>query len=544
MPAHAAGETACALHAPSLRHHGRLCPNALLALNMTRNAPSLWFCCSTLAGGEVLQCVQRAGAAVQLPSGDRLARAVAADAARFAGAGVQLEALYEDEHMACVIKPQGIPCDTPSGRSGGSSTNGSEGGSASASRSSSFAALSEAGSGAAALPCVFTLLAHALQPSQQVGALRRPRHVHRLDEPTGGLLLAAKTRAAQQALCTAFEQRQVRQAAVKACIQISGALCWCLPACLLCWHRRLLLPSSVLANCGCLICKHLWSTQPSAVPAAPAEHLPWPPRLHRPPPQVHKRYQALVWGRLEGRGLVTYELDSRRCETEYAAVQHTAVDLSRLSLGDPAAVEAAIAAAAAAADGSAAAAAVAVAGAGGNGAAAAAAAARSHGFCSSDASPSSTALWVTTVDLWPHTGRKHQLRRHMALLGHPLVGDPRYSFGYAQQRLQSGQTMALEDHLRLPADAAPDAAAAGAARSAAAMAAAVPQPVPDALGPERALLRLAVTAAEQQHSFKLCLWALELCLESHPATGQPLHLQMPEPPLFAEVRSALAGGMA
>ncbi|TYZ58443.1 hypothetical protein PybrP1_000254 [[Pythium] brassicae (nom. inval.)] len=31
--------------------------------------------------------------------------------------------------------------------------------------------------------------------------------------------------------------------------------------------------------------------------------------------------------------------------------------------------------------------------------------------------------WITTVDLWPLTGRKHQLREHMAQLGHPVVGD-------------------------------------------------------------------------------------------------------------------------
>lgn len=34
---------------------------------------------------------------------------------------------------------------------------------------------------------------------------------------------------------------------------------------------------------------------------------------------------------------------------------------------------------------------------------------------------------VTTVELWPETGRKHQLRRHMAALGHPVLGDGRYT---------------------------------------------------------------------------------------------------------------------
>lgn len=30
-------------------------------------------------------------------------------------------------------------------------------------------------------------------------------------------------------------------------------------------------------------------------------------------------------------------------------------------------------------------------------------------------------------------GRMHQLRRHMALLGHPVLGDPRYTYGYANR---------------------------------------------------------------------------------------------------------------
>ena len=33
---------------------------------------------------------------------------------------------------------------------------------------------------------------------------------------------------------------------------------------------------------------------------------------------------------------------------------------------------------------------------------------------------------VTTVDLWPITGRFHQLRYHMAKIGHPIIGEPRH----------------------------------------------------------------------------------------------------------------------
>lgn len=39
---------------------------------------------------------------------------------------------------------------------------------------------------------------------------------------------------------------------------------------------------------------------------------------------------------------------------------------------------------------------------------------------------SNCSCWVTVVDLWPRTGRKHQLRVHLAAAGHPIVGEPRY----------------------------------------------------------------------------------------------------------------------
>jgi len=34
--------------------------------------------------------------------------------------------------------------------------------------------------------------------------------------------------------------------------------------------------------------------------------------------------------------------------------------------------------------------------------------------------------WITTVDLYPVTGRRHQLRKHMKLVGNPIWGDKRY----------------------------------------------------------------------------------------------------------------------
>ena len=79
---------------------------------------------------------------------------------------------------------------------------------------------------------------------------------------------------------------------------------------------------------------------------------------------AHKRYRALVLGRLEGAGVVTMDVAEKPASSRYAAVAHT---------------------------------------------------------------PSTRFGWLTTVDLWPETGRTHQLRVHMAHLGHPILGDDLYT---------------------------------------------------------------------------------------------------------------------
>jgi len=79
--------------------------------------------------------------------------------------------------------------------------------------------------------------------------------------------------------------------------------------------------------------------------------------------QVHKRYRALLIGRLEGEGTVDVDVDGRDAMSRYAVVQHTR-------------------------------------------------------------SPRSE--WLSTVDLFPVTGRTHQLRKHVAHLGHPVLGDELY----------------------------------------------------------------------------------------------------------------------
>ncbi len=82
--------------------------------------------------------------------------------------------------------------------------------------------------------------------------------------------------------------------------------------------------------------------------------------------EVSKRYRAILSGRLEGEGLVDDPLDERDARTRWRAVR---------------------------------------------------------------CDPSLHVGWITTVDLFPETGRTHQLRRHMASLGHPVLGDELYTDG-------------------------------------------------------------------------------------------------------------------
>ena len=80
--------------------------------------------------------------------------------------------------------------------------------------------------------------------------------------------------------------------------------------------------------------------------------------------EIHKGYRALIAGRLDGHGIIDEPLDGKDCLTRWRAVEHT------------------------------------------------------HSL---------HVDWFTTVELEPVTGRTHQLRRHMAGLGHPILGDEVYT---------------------------------------------------------------------------------------------------------------------
>ena len=206
-----------------------------------------------LVDGEVGRTVHVASAAAEISVLARVEAGPAPGSGRRALARPeeQLAVLFEDDHLAVVAKPAGVD-----------------------------------------VPALRTLLAASLVPSQAAEhePLWRPQHVHRLDKPTRGLLVAAKTGQALRALSAAFAARQVR-----------------------------------------------------------------------------KRYRAVVAGELGTLKAppqsVRVPLSGQEAWTEWVAV-------ARLR----------------------------------------------HSACGA----------ATLVDLYPHTGRTHQLRRHMALLGHPIVGDARY----------------------------------------------------------------------------------------------------------------------
>jgi 23S rRNA pseudouridine1911/1915/1917 synthase len=101
--------------------------------------------------------------------------------------------VFEDDDMAVVCKPAGMPTHPTYG----AFVSAEDG---------------ERGTRASRGATVRSVLPFVLQPSARgtPGVLRRPTHVHRLDKPTSGLVVAAKTRPALQALSRAFADREVR----------------------------------------------------------------------------------------------------------------------------------------------------------------------------------------------------------------------------------------------------------------------------------------------------------------------------------------------
>jgi 23S rRNA-/tRNA-specific pseudouridylate synthase len=96
---------------------------------------------------------------------------------------------------------------------------------------------------------------------------------------------------------------------------------------------------------------------------------------------------------------------------------------------------------------------------------------------------------LTVVELRPQTGRRHQLRRHLHALGHPIVGDSRYS-----SRVSGGARAPSLPHNLLPGTTSPRG---------------------DAGGPS--------------YCRRLCLWAVRIELPHPQRPDETLDCRHPEP---------------
>ena len=112
--------------------------------------------------------------------------------------------------------------------------------------------------------------------------------------------------------------------------------------------------------------------------------------------------------------------------------------------------------------------------------------------------------WITTVDLYPVTGRQHQLRKHMKLVGHPIWGDRRYSPYYDGKSIKNSSSTQCskneEEETNLNAYDYDE----------------------------------TKSAAKNPHS-RLCLWALEIIFP-HPVDSKNIHVKINEPEWYCELR--------
>jgi hypothetical protein len=160
--------------------------------------------------------------------------------------------------------------------------------------------------------------------------------------------------------------------------------------------------------------------------------------------------------------------------------------------------------------------------------------------------PSATWGEITTVSLWPKTGRTHQLRKHMAHgLGRAILGDPVYrakvAVAVAAAPANDGRAANADDARAGGAGSGRTRIGQGSSRG--------PGEAPAVSGSGD------VVQASDEHGTTarrhkgdalsdgtragLCLWAVELRLP-HPMTREPLLVQLPEPAVFGAIRRAEA----
>jgi 23S rRNA-/tRNA-specific pseudouridylate synthase len=124
-------------------------------------------------------------------------------------------------------------------------------------------------------------------------------------------------------------------------------------------------------------------------------------------------------------------------------------------------------------------------------------------------STSDGSCWYTMVDLWPITGRRHQLRKHMKLIGYSIYGDTRYR----STQLASSTAISTTS---------------------------IPKLYNNSNGKDTEYIMSSLLNRNtdknkehgpQQHSLSsslppLCLWAMEITIP-HPWTGHEMTFQLP-----------------
>lgn len=345
-----------------------------------------------VSGGEVVSLLCRAGATAGAQD-DGVSAAAASHAGQNGHAqdAARLEVIFEDDELAVVVKPQGMPTqDAPA-------------------------------SGSAHALSAWSLLPRSLRPSPLDGRLARPRHVHRLDAPTGGLLVVAKTQHALVQLSRAFCSRAVLKTyrAVVACD--------CAP---------LPVDTAVASSAFGLLAAHSgFPPDPSPCPNPAVVNVDAAER----PGAIGGVAQAIGAGSrgapaagaegggggsgawhppLPSHGECTVPLGGKAAITHFTVLRRYEPPQQQ-----PRAAPSAAAASRA----------------GGTAALAAAPQAAAEPAAGRSAREASTAghSCLALVELRPLTGRTHQLRRHASALGYPIVGETKKYYASAAFRAAS-----------------------------------------------------------------------------------------------------------
>lgn len=107
--------------------------------------------------------------------------------------------------------------------------------------------------------------------------------------------------------------------------------------------------------------------------------------------------------------------------------------------------------------------------------------------------------FITTVDLYPVTGRRHQLRRHLKIIGYPIWGDMRYA-PYSKSDKIVNESTCSDDECDREYEG-------------------------------------TLSAEKHPHS-KMCLWALEISFP-HPSRDEVVKASIEEPKWYEELRRSM-----